>query len=186
MLDFDGTIVKGVSWEALRKKYNVKRDKTFEDVIEGKITMNQLVLQGLENLLHLYDEKDFTEIMEALELKDGFEMFANQYFNKFDKVGILSGGFPPMVQRIADEYGIEAHTINYTRRGNFVDIERKMSGEEKKEILEGIAKDHRVIYVADEMHKGYEMNNYGKNVLRVFMDSGGEPLDLANFLDNYE
>lgn len=175
VLDFDGTIVEGFSWEEARKFYGIPSDMV-EKYMRGEVDIKTWSNRDFAEIMKRFREEDLPEIMASLPVKRGFDDFAIKYFPRFKSVSILSGGLPQIVRSFAEKYGIGVHGVEF--EGNL--ITRHIDGKAKHEILENRYAGERVLYVVDEApgFEGYELEDYGSNVLKVQMGPNGEG-DLA-------
>ncbi len=169
VLDFDGTVIRGVSWRHVMDFYGVRPEPWLQRYLNGEVTMEQWIRRDIGELMKHYSERDLDRIEGMLEYTEGFREFARKYFPKFRKVVFLSGGFPPLVKRIAEKWGAQAETIEYELEGGEVRVKREIDGNAKREILERLAKEDRVVYVADHV-PGYEPEWSHDRILRIDME----------------
>ena len=185
ILDFDGTIVEGFSWEATRNYYDVPSEMV-DKYMKGEVTIEDWSDWDFLRIMKKFQEDDIEKIMVQLPLKIGFNEFAKKYFSRFDAVAILSGGFPQIVQNFADKYDIKTHRVEYEERDGETVITRHIDGKTKQEIFRDHYSEERVLYVVDEApgFENYELRDYGKNILKIQMGSNGEgELVVHNFFE---
>ena len=175
ILDFDGTIVEGFSWEETRKFYGVPSEM-IDKYMKGEVTIEDWSDWDFLRIMKKFREADVKKIMAKLPLRRGFDEFAKKYFSRFEEVAILSGGFPQIVRSFAGKYGIKTHGVEYEEKGGETVITRHIDGESKQEIFSELYSEKRVLYVVDEApgFENYELRSYGKNVLKIQMGSNGE------------
>jgi hypothetical protein len=123
-------------------------------------------------ILPLVRDRDIRSITEKLKKVRGFDDFARDYFPRFAEVAILSGGFPHVLEKFAQAYGMKVHGPTYMVEGDRFVEGAPMGGENKKKVLEREARKRFIVYVADDPLPGYEKDDYGPGVLRVCMGDG--------------
>lgn len=58
---------------------------------------------------------------------------------------------------------------------------RVLGGDDKAELMKKFSRNYKVIYVADEPFKGYEVDEYDEDVLRICMGKGDSRLVVNDF-----
>lgn len=179
-LDFDGTIIENSCWDVIRDYYGVPSGNWLEDVKNGRKTVQEWYVNDMGLILSKFKRKDLEEMMPRLKKRDDFEKFFATYPKKFDKVAIISSGFPDIVRRFSEEQDIEAFTSTYKYDGEKFSG-RVLDGNDKANLLKKFSKRYQVIYVADEPFKGYEVDEYDEAILRICMGEGDSRFVVKNF-----
>lgn len=174
LLDFDHTVLDGSSWGIFHELYDTDLPDFLEKYSQGEVTMEAWCKRDLAAILTSFQPEDLDKVLDSLEVRNGFEEFVEEYSPRFQHMGIVSGGFPPLIKRFAREYGMSAHVVEYDFDGQQAHVRKLMCGPDKKQVIQKFARDSHVIYVADDLVENYELSDYGERVLRVHMGPGGE------------
>ncbi len=184
-LDVDMTICKMVSWNKVHDFYKTGLENWTEKYFKKEITMNEWVDRDLAKLLTMYMPKDDEKLFKLFKFREGFEDFHQKFFDFFKKSGgvfLISGGFPPMIKTLGEKLGITSYSINYNWDGKNLKINSYMNGEDKKRIMKKYSKEGKIIYVADDVFDGHELDDYGPNITKIVMGkTSGYPLCVENF-----
>ncbi|MBR9681913.1 MAG: hypothetical protein GOV00_03905 [Candidatus Altiarchaeota archaeon] len=185
ILDFDGTIIKENTWQLMLKKHNLPGSKFHEkyEAAHHKGAPDSELYKIIANWtaddagkIHaVMTDESLKSVLANMKFTAGFEDFMKSHPKKFGYVAFLSGGFPPLVQKVALRYGVDSYVPQYTVHGSEIKVTHAILGSTKKKLIEGLGRDGRVIYVADDPIKGYESSDYGPNVLRIYMDGEDNP-----------
>jgi len=173
-LDMDGTITENNSWALVHDFYKTNLPDWTDLFEEKKIDLLTWVKRDLPAVLKKYKTNDDDLLLSKLKLKPGFEDFLEKwalFFRKSGGISIISGGVPFIVKALGKKYKIDTHTVEYEKYTDKVIIKKAMDGQDKQKILQEYAKKGRVIYVADNSLKGFELKDYGDNIIKIIMDN---------------
>jgi 2-hydroxy-3-keto-5-methylthiopentenyl-1-phosphate phosphatase len=199
VMDSDMTVTKEFSWSHVREMFGVPLGDHLQEYKDGKLSLKEWCRQDVEGALDAgyNQEEHLDELVSQMKTREGFEEFASYMFPKFDKVAIISAGFPDMVNKFygnlfelfiknesdADKY--EVFTSTYYRDDKekvHIDI---MNKKKKLDILEEFAKKYNVIYIADDLSETNEPHEFDGPIVRICMANGNAGITVDDFYGAY-
>jgi len=212
-LDFDGTLTKENinSWQYFRKKYKVVPGPHFDLYSEEKTPegMERIIREwtshDYEQLSCHITKRDISAFLNNIaHFRKGIEELSKE-IEKNDSiiyVAIISGGYPDIVKRFAKNKGWDVYTSEVKPLGNgkyetiigmhglvkkqiMTDVIKKLSRKYKEKVLG--------VYIADDPPsedgkkrlKGYELEDYGEDIFRIYMGKNNDNNDQPTVEDFY-
>lgn len=138
VFDMDSTVIKEEVIDELARKHGVfdAVASVTKQAMEGGMGFDEALRLRVKHLAGLSKES-FKEVYDLLTLNDGMEKVFQFVPNNGSKLGILSGGFTPVLQLFSEKYPVSFYKANGLEEvgGNFTgEIFGEIINREKKEI----------------------------------------------------
>lgn len=138
VFDMDSTVIKEEVIDELARKHGVfdAVASVTKQAMEGGMGFDEALRLRVKHLAGLSKES-FKEVYDLLTLNEGMEKVFQFVPNNGSKLGILSGGFTPVLQLFSEKYPVSFYKANGLEEvgGNFTgEIFGEIINREKKEI----------------------------------------------------